>query len=140
MLLEMLLVIAITDGDTIKVLSNDNEHLKIRLAGIDAPERKQPFGTKSKIMLADLIGNERVNLDCPDKDRYGRLICDISLTDGTDINLSMVANGGAWVYSAYNNDIDYIHTEEEAKANKLGLWGASEYQIIEPWLWRKQNR
>ena len=65
MILEMLLVISITDGDTIKVLSHDNEQLKIRLASIDAPERKQPYGTKSKQMLANFVGNQKVNLDCP---------------------------------------------------------------------------
>jgi len=140
MILEMLLVISITDGDTIKVLSHDNEQLKIRLASIDAPERKQPYGTKSKQMLANFVGNKKVNLDCPKKDRYGRLICTITLIDGVDVNRAMVANGGAWVYRKYYNGTDYLDAEKSAKTNSLGLWNTSEYQAVKPWEWRKGFR
>jgi len=139
MLLEMMLVIAITDGETVKVLSKDNQQLKIRLAAIDAPERKQPFGAKSKQMLSSFIGNERVNLDCPSKDRYNRLICTIRLRDGTDVNRAMVANGGAWVYRHYYKGSDYLNAEKQARDNGLGLWNTSEYKAIEPWKWRKQK-
>ena len=62
MLLEILLVVAITDGYTIKVLDRNNQQIKVRLASIDAPERKQPFGTKSKQMLANLIGNKKESI------------------------------------------------------------------------------
>jgi len=139
MLLEMLLVIAITDGDTIKVLDSNNQQIKVRLASIDAPERKQPFGKKSKQMLTNLIGNRQVNLDCPKKGRYKRQICTITL-NGIDINRKMIELGGAWVYRKYYKGTDYLELESNAKLNQLGLWNTSEYQAIPPWEWRKNKR
>ncbi len=117
MLLELLLVISVIDGDTVKVLDKNNKQITVRLASIDAPERKQPFGTKSKRMLANLIGNKRVDLDCPKKDRYQRQICTITL-NGVDINLKMVAKGGAWVYRQYYSGVNYIAVENFAKKIK----------------------
>lgn len=90
-------VIKITDGDTVHVLLNDNNKEKIRLAGIDAPERKQAFGNKSKQYLADLIGAEIVIVEYNKRDRYGRIIGKI-LFEGRDINLEMVHAGFAWHY------------------------------------------
>lgn len=138
MILEMLLVISILDGDTIKVLDNQNNQLKVRLANIDAPEKKQPYGMKSKQMLSDLIGNKKVNLDCPKKDRYKRLICSITIND-YDVNKHMIANGGAWVYRTYYKGEDYLIVEALANANGLGLWKTSEYKVIPPWEWRRQK-
>ncbi|WP_198266686.1 thermonuclease family protein [sulfur-oxidizing endosymbiont of Gigantopelta aegis] len=139
MFLEMILVIAITDGDTIKVLDKNNHQIKVRLASIDAPERKQPFGKKSKQMLANMIWNKRVNLDCPKKDRYQRLICTI-IFYGVDINREMVATGGAWVYRKYYKGTDYLKVERYAKNHHLGLWNTSEYQAIPPWEWRGMDK
>jgi micrococcal nuclease len=140
MFLELVLVIAVTDGDTIRVLDHNKQQIKVRLASIDAPERKQPFGTKSKQMLANLIGNKRVNLDCPKKDIFQkRQVCSIKL-NGVDINREMVARGGAWVYRAYYKGSDYLDIESIAKSNNLGLWNTSEYQSIPPWEWRKNKR
>ena len=138
MLKEILLVISILDGDTIKVLDHNNEQLKVRLASIDAPERKQPFGRKSSMMLADMIGNEKVALDCPNKDRYNRWICTITF-EGVDINKRMVEFGGAWVCRRYYSGTEYIAAEEQAKALNRGLWGLSEYERIPPWEWRRAN-
>jgi len=139
MLLEMVLVIAITDGDTVKVLDHNRETIKVRLASIDAPEKRQPFGKKSKQMLSNLIGKQRVNLDCPKKDRYQRQICTITF-NGIDINREMVARGGAWVYRRYYHGTDYLAAEAAAREKKLGLWKTSEYQVIPPWEWRKKQR
>lgn len=139
MLLELVLVVAITDGDTIKVLDHQNKQHKIRLASIDAPERKQPYGLKSKQMLSNLIGKERVTLDCPSSDRYKRLICTVWL-DGLDINRQMVALGGSWVYTKYYKGTNYYAAESAAKAAKRGLWSTSEYEAIAPWEWRKGAR
>ncbi|RUA34040.1 MAG: nuclease [Bacteroidetes bacterium] len=140
MLLEMLLVIGITDGDTIKVLSEDKKPLTVRLASIDAPEKNQPYGQKSKQMLSDFIGGKKVTLDCPTKDRYKRLICTIYLPPKIDVNRAMVANGGAWVYRQYYKGTEYLKLEQEAKTYNLGLWKTSEYKAIEPWKWRRGER
>lgn len=131
MLLELALVVAITDGDTVKVLVHNNQQYKIRLASIDAPERKQPYGLKAKQLLAELIGMQRVDLDCPSKDRYKRLICTITY-NGLDINREMVRQGGAWVYRKYYKGTDYYAAENEAKAAHAGLWKTAEYQAIAP--------
>lgn len=139
LLLELALVVAITDGDTIKVLDHQNEQHKIRLASIDAPERKQPYGLKSKQILSDLVGKQKVTLDCPTKDRYQRLICTVWL-DGIDINRLMVSHGAAWVYRKYYKGTDYYQAETEAKDSNKGLWNTSEYRAIPPWDWRKISR
>lgn len=137
MLLELVLVVAITDGDTIKVLDHQNQQHKIRLASIDAPERKQPYGLKSKQMLSDLLGKERVTLDCPSRDLYKRLICTVWL-DGIDVNRRMVKQGGAWVYRKYYKGSEYYLAEEGAKESGAGLWNTSEYASVPPWEWRKR--
>jgi len=139
MLLVLMLVVSIVDGDTIKVLDAQNEQHKVRLASIDAPERKQPYGLKSKQLLARLIGNREVNLDCPKKDRYERLICTVKLNE-RDINHEMVRLGGAWVYSKYYKGTGYYRAQDDAKTAKRGLWGVSEYQAVAPWQWRKGRR
>lgn len=139
MLFELLLVIAITDGDTIKVLDNDHMQHKVRLASIDAPERGQPFGAKSKQMLSELIGTKKVNLKRPTKDRYQRLICTVSL-NGMDVNREMVRRGGAWVYRSYYKGADYYEAENEARDAQAGLWSTSEYRAVAPWEWRKKQR
>lgn len=138
MLKEILLVVSIIDGDTVKVLDHNQEQLKVRLASIDAPERKQPFGRKSSKMLADMIGNEKVELNCPNKDRYNRWICTIYY-NGADINKKMVEMGGAWVYRQYYSGTEYIAAENQAKALKRGVWALSEYENIAPWEWRKSQ-
>ncbi len=140
MLFEMLLVVAILDGDTIRVLDANHNQLKVRLASIDAPERSQPYGLKSKQLLSSLIGNKKINLDCPATDRYKRLICSISLPDGLDVNAYMVLNGGAWVYRRYYKGTKYLELESIAKTNNYGLWGLGEHMKTPPWEWRRQPK
>lgn len=138
MLFELALIISITDGDTVKFLDHRKIQHRVRLASIDAPERKQPYGAKSKQMLSRLIGNRRVTLDCPKTDRYKRLICNITYKS-LDVNREMVRLGGAWVYRKYYSGSDYYSAEDEAKAAKRGLWKTSEFQAIPPWEWRKEK-
>ncbi|SFG24223.1 thermonuclease family protein [Neptunomonas qingdaonensis] len=139
MILGLALVIAITDGDTIKVLDASNVQHKVRLASIDAPERKQPYGTKSKQELASLVGKRRVTLDCPSVDRYKRLICTV-WSGGEDVNRLMVDRGAAWVYRQYYKGTDYYEAEKAAQSQQRGLWKTSEYQAMPPWEWRKAKR
>lgn len=139
MILELALVIAITDGDTIKVLDNNNHQYKIRLASIDAPERKQPYGLKSKQALARLIGNQRVTLDCPKIDFFKRHVCTVTL-NGDDVNAAMVKQGAAWVYSKYYKGTEYYNFQNSAKSQGLGLWGTSEYKALPPWKWRQLQK
>lgn len=142
MLLEMLLVISVIDGDTIKVIDKQHQSLsiKVRLASIDAPERGQPFGNRSKQMLAGMIAGKSVNLDCPSQDRYQRYICTVSDSAGLNVNREMVKQGGAWVYRQYYSGTEYIQLENQARSQRRGLWHTSEYQAVPPWEWRRQQR
>jgi endonuclease YncB( thermonuclease family) len=130
-------VVHIADGDTLTVLTSSNQQVKIRLAGIDTPEKAQPFGNKAKQALAALAFQKYVTVDVETKDRYGRSVGKIT-ANGTDVNAELVKQGMAWVYRRYTNDQKLYALEADAKQAKRGLW-ATEHPI-EPWLWRKGKR
>nr|WP_211437083.1 thermonuclease family protein [Campylobacter curvus] len=128
-------VVKISDGDTITILTQEKQQVKVRLYGIDAPEKKQPHGQKSKQFLANLIAGEVVEIDENGKDRYKRTIGTIYL-NGADINAQMVANGYAWAYRKFSKK--YTAQESKAKSQRLGLWRDKE--PIPPWEWRKGSK
>ena len=120
-------VVGVMDGDTVKVLDASNTQWKIRLVGIDAPEKKQAFGNKSKEHLSDLIFNKQVTIEYSKTDRYGRTLGKI-LVDGVDANLEQVKAGLAWHYKQYAKEQSqedqslYSSTEDQARSAKRGLW------------------
>lgn len=124
-------VVSIHDGDTITVLSG-KEQTKVRLYGIDAPEKKQDYGQRSKQFLANLIAGQMVEVEPKGKDRYKRTL-GIIYYKGQDINAQMVKNGYAWAYVKYSKI--YVDQEKTARKNKLGLWQSSD--PTPPWEWRK---
>ena len=132
-------VIAITDGDTIKILTSDKQQIKVRLANIDSPEKKQPYGQKAKQILSDKIYGKKVTVEKVTTDRYKRMIGKVYLGDRY-INAEMVADGYAWVYRKYNKDPKLLELEAEAKEQGKGLWALQEDQRVPPWEWRKQRR
>lgn len=132
-------VIGITDGDTVKVLTKENEILKIRLAEIDTPERKQPWGTRAKQALSDLVFGKSVEVQPVTVDRYGRTVAHLYLGN-LNINREMVRTGNAWAYRKYVTDSSLFGLEATAKEQKKGLWGLAESQILPPWEWRRKNR
>ncbi|MBE6395328.1 MAG: hypothetical protein E7044_14945 [Lentisphaerae bacterium] len=118
-------VIAVSDGDTITVLDEmDQGKFKIRLDKIDAPEKKQAFGSKSKQFLSSLIFGKQVSIRYRAVDHYGRIL-GVIYCDGAEINLVMVQNGYAWHYSFYDKTPAYIQAEKQARADKKGLWADS---------------
>ena len=125
-------VVSIHDGDTITVLSG-KEQTKVRLYGIDAPEKKQDYGQRSKQFLASLIAGQVVEVDPKGKDRYKRTLGIIHFK-GQDINAQMVLNGYAWAYVKYSRI--YVNQENTARENKRGLWQSSD--PTPPWVWRKR--
>lgn len=127
-------VIHVIDGDTVDVLVV-NQPIRIRLAGIDAPEKGQAFGTKARKVLSDMVKNKRVTVVEVDKDQYQRMVAIIKLDD-LNINQEMVRQGMAWVYTNYNQDYNLSLLEAKARANKTGLW--SQANPVPPWLYRKQ--
>lgn len=136
-------VVGVMDGDTIKVLTPAQELIRVRLSGIDAPEKKQAFGAVAKKALSDLAFERNVVLVGEKKDRYGRLIAKV-LSSGNDVNLSMVKQGLAWHYKKYEREqnagdrYQYAQAEEHARIAKVGLW--SERAPVAPWDFRKSRR
>jgi len=115
----------------------DNKQVKIRLAGIDTPEKVQPFGNKAKQALAALSFQKQASVEVETKDRYGRTVGRV-IVAGKDVNAELVRQGMAWVYRQYTNDQMLYALEQEAKQAKRGLWASD--KPIEPWLWRKGKR
>lgn len=133
---ETVKVIAVIDGDTVRVFHEKNE--KVRLASIDAPEMKQPYGQASKKALSRMIYGKMIELERHDVDQYGRTVATLWLNQ-QDINLEMVAQGHAWVYRRYNRDPMYLVAERQAKGLRKGLWRLPPEQREAPWLWRKKE-
>jgi len=128
-------VVAVADGDTISVL-RDHEQVKIRLSDIDAPEKAQAFGNKSKQSLSDLCFGKTATLADKGKDRYGRTLARVHC-DGIDANAEQVRQGMAWVYRRYApKDSPLYAVEDEAKAARRGLW--TDAEPVPPWEWRRQ--
>jgi endonuclease YncB( thermonuclease family) len=133
-------VVGITDGDTITVLDSNQTQYKIRLAGIDAPEKKQAFGSASKKTLSDLVFDKVVSISYEKEDRYGRIVGKI-MVNGKDANLEQVKRGMAWFYKKYQNEmvlqdrLDYLHAQETAEESRVGLWADND--VIAPWDFRK---
>lgn len=129
-------VIGIVDGDTVDILVN-NSPLRLRLNGIDTPEKGQPFGDRAKDELSALIGGKFVRYAVRDKDRYNRSIADIYI-GGQYVNLWLVQQGLAWHYVAYSDDPQLAAAEEAAKAAKRGLF--SDPRRVAPWNWRQLSK
>ena len=134
-------VIRVVDGDSVNILRlPEREELKLRLYGIDAPEWKQAYGKESKDALEGVLGaNREIFIKVLDKDRYGRLICELYLnSEDISVNEWMVSEGNAWYYVKYApNDMNLKSAEENARNNKLGLW--SSVEIISPWEYRRKK-
>lgn len=136
-------VIRIVDGDSITVLDSDNEKHKIRLAGIDTPERKQPYGKVARQFLAKLIFKKQVCIGWYKRDKYDRLVSVVRINE-EDINLKLVKAGLAWHYKQYQNEQSesdrelYTDAQSKAEDSGIGLW--RDKKPVPPWLWRRGER
>ena len=130
-------VVKVSDGDTVTILTSNKTQHKIRLNDIDAPEKKQAFGNKSKDNLAKYIAGRTVTVEYQKKDKYKRILGTIYYNN-RDINLQQVKDGYAWVYKQYSNKQNYIKAEREARSSKKGLW--RDNNPTEPWEYRKQKK
>jgi endonuclease YncB( thermonuclease family) len=136
-------VVTVADGDTITVMDAGKVQHKIRLSGIDAPEKAQSFGKQSKQNLSDLLFDKDVTVYTRKTDRYGRDVGKV-LVDGLDANLEQVRRGLAWHYKAYLKDqspddrLSYAVAEKEALAARQGLW--QDAVPVSPWEWRHQTK
>lgn len=130
-------VVGVKDGDTFKVLYEGKEYT-IRLAHIDAPEKKQAFGNKAKQYASELCFGKEVWVKPTQKnDRYGRIIAEV-IIGKINVNKSLVKNGLAWHFKKYSKSQEYAQLENEARKKKVGIW--SEKNPIAPWDWRKGKK
>jgi len=130
-------VVSVHDGDTLTAVDASNTQHKVRLAGIDAPETKQPFGTKARERLAELTLRKVVRVNVHSHDQYGRLVADIEVA-GQGVNKRMVADGMAWHYARYSKDAGLAAAEREARAARRGLW--ADKAPVAPWEWRASEK
>ena len=136
-------IVSISDGDTVTLLDANLQQHKIRLSGIDAPEKRQPFGNRSRLHLGALVFGKQVTADCPKTDRYKRALCTIEV-DGVDANLAQIKAGMAWHYKAYERDqrpadrARYRLAERQAREERQGLW--TDRDPLPPWEFRKSRR
>ncbi len=126
-------VVGVSDGDTITVLQ-DKTQIKVRLNGIDCPESGQPFGERAKQFTSALCFGDIVTVKTAGKDRYGRTLGDVVLTDGRVLNQELLKAGMAWWYREFSKDNALEAWEAEARQAKRGLW--SDPNVVAPWEWR----
>lgn len=136
------LVVAIADGDTLTVrceaqAEQPAQTITIRLAEIDAPEKRQPFGERSRQALAAMCFQKPTTVKPQTRDRYGRTVARINC-DGTDANAEQVHAGMAWVFDQYVTDRALYAVQNEARAAGRGLW--ADREPVAPWEWRKVAR
>jgi len=136
-------IVGVTDGDTVTLLVDGRVQQKIRLSGIDAPEKAQPFGSRAKQRLSSLVYGKTVTAVGTKQDRYSRLIAKL-LVNGQDANLEMVASGYSWHYKKYESEqtpadrMAYAQAERDARSAKRGLW--AEAAPVAPWDYRRRSR
>ena len=132
-------VVSVSDGDTITVLDANKTQHKIRLEGIDAPEKAQAFGQRSKQHLSDQVFGKQVDVVSNKTDKYGRSVGKV-LVGGKDANLEQVRAGLAWHYKQYQSEQSasdrsaYASAATAAQAQRAGLW--SDPKPMPPWDWR----
>lgn len=126
-------VIAVLDGDTVLV-KRAKGMAKIRMVGIDAPEKAQAFGETSKRSLSELVMGKQVQVKSQAIDKYGRMVAAISV-NGLDANAEQIRRGMAWENSHFHSDKILLALQEEAKQEPRGLWAQS--NPMPPWEWRK---
>jgi hypothetical protein len=125
------------DGDTVELLEN-NQTTRVRLYGVDAPEKNQDYGTRARQFASDLAFGKNVQLIEKGKDRYGRVIGIILLPDGRSLNEELVRQGFAWHYKEYAKDEALAQLELDARQNRRGLWEMP--NPTPPWEFRSQRR
>lgn len=135
------LVVAVTDGDTIKVRCGEPgkyDQITIRISAIDAPEKRQAFGQRAKQSLSDLCFKVDAKVTPKTKDRYGRTVADVECR-GEDVGQHQVRSGMAWVYERYAAGYESLYPlQDSAKASRMGLW--SDANPEPPWEWRHRAK
>jgi endonuclease YncB( thermonuclease family) len=130
-------VVGVNDGDTFEMLVG-NRKLKVRLEGIDCPEKGQAFGNAAKTYTSNLVFGQYVSVYVKSYDRYKRAIAIVYLPGGGTLNEALLSSGMAWHFKKYNNDKSWARLENQARKSRIGLW--SDSNPIPPWEFRKSRR
>jgi endonuclease YncB( thermonuclease family) len=136
-------VVGVSDGDTLKVLDSEKKVHTIRLMGIDAPEKSQAFGQRSKQSLASMVFEQKVQVQWDKRDKYGRIVGQVRTHSGEDVCLMQIQRGMAWHYKQYMSEqlpadkTVYAQAESRARVEMVGLW--TDASPTPPWVWRKQK-
>jgi endonuclease YncB( thermonuclease family) len=136
-------VVAVTDGNTLTLLDGSRHQHKIRLAGIDAPELSQPYGSRSRLRLSNLAFGRDARADCDNVDRFGRNVCTVYV-HGRDVARAQLEAGLAWCSRKYVNEqlsrdaTKYEMAQDRAAADRVGLW--KDENPVPPWEWRRERR
>lgn len=131
-------VVGIMDGDSFKLLTADSTLVKVRLANIDCPEKKQAFSAKAKEFTSNAIFGKTVTINILKTDRYKRYISNVTYNDSLSLCHQLVKNGLAWHFVRYSNDSTLQLLEDTAKEDKVGLW--QDPNPIAPWEWRTTKK
>jgi endonuclease YncB( thermonuclease family) len=145
-------VVGVADGDTITLLDANHQQHRIRLQGIDAPEKAQPFGQRSKESLSAMVFNKDVRVEWAKRDKYKRIVGKVWVQPAScptcpmtlDAGHAQITVGLAWWYRKYSNEQSaqdrgaYEFSEQEARAKRAGLWADAD--PVPPWDWRKEAR
>jgi len=130
-------VVNVADGDTITILTPEKSQVKVRIYGIDTPEKGQAFGSKAADFTKERAALQEVNVQEIDRDRYGRTVGIVKLPSGAILNEEILRSGFAWVYRQYCNQSfcsQWAELERHAQASKIGLW--ADQNPTPPWEWR----
>ena len=131
-------VVGVMDGDTFKLLTADSTLVKVRLANIDCPEKKQPFSARAKQFTSDAIFDKTITINILKTDRYRRYISNVIYNDSLSLCHELVKNGLAWHFVRYSKDSTLQQLEDNAKEKKIGLW--QDPEAIPPWDWRDSRK
>ena len=130
-------VIGVKDGDTVEVLDNQNKSAILRLAEVDCPEKKQPYGNAAKQFTSNAIYRKTITYLVVDKDRYGRSVAKVYYKNKY-LSAELIKNGMGWHYKKYSHSTELALLEQKARTQKIGLW--VDPNPIYPSDWRKAKR
>jgi endonuclease YncB( thermonuclease family) len=130
-------VVGIVDGDTVDVRL-ESGMIRVRLHGVDAPERDQPYGKAARRALSRLVYLENVAIEPVEQDQYHRLVARLWL-DGRDVNAELLETGNAWVYRHFAQEAASCAREQQARRQGRGLWSLPREQWVAPWEWRRRE-
>ena len=129
-------VVSVVDGNTLEIVSEDNETYKVVLAGIDSPELGQEFGEAAREFLEKVIMDKSIQVQFQGKDRWGNYVGVVYINKGTDLRKALLTNGLAWVVEKGSTE-EFIKLEQKAREQGTGLW--KEESPTPPWIYRRQQ-